>query len=256
MGVMELGQLLSADGEHIDWRHFVVSILQPFPYPNVTELLKTRRDCFKLDDTGSGLLSKDQYHQMPLWIEEYDHLNPLNDDDSIQYDRMKHLKEVLYVLFSDRSQLLDYVKMLMYLSVCENRVNGFMRALSVVTGQEMPAEDDLHSLFLREDHGIPKQKGESYMISAEQWVKVLESCRVKPVSESEESFETKVALVYGELCEGTEVRETLPLALVYRHPLMKDLIDSCTQYKSVDSQVIFQTPPATDDLIPEEKTFI
>lgn len=176
---------------------------------------------------------------------------------------MKHLKAVLFALFSkevDCASVLDYVTLLLYLCVSESRISGMMRALSVVSGQLMPDEEELLALISREDINTLQAKGETLSVRIEDWVKVLESCRVmKPSTEhsgTEQSTMEKVTAVYTELThEGLEVGIPLPLSLVYGHPLMKDLLDACNQYKAVDSQAFLHQTTSSDD-VAAEKTFI
>ncbi|XP_071799466.1 sperm flagellar protein 2-like isoform X1 [Asterias amurensis] len=138
----QLATILSPDSEYIDWRTFMLQIAQPFTQPSQAQLLVTLQCFKKVDSLGLGTLTREQFDQVPLWYTS-DPRPPTPEDPSIPlpFDRTAHVQRMFFDIFADSTLMppvLDYTNMLLYFSVDQDALNGFFRALSVVSGKHMP----------------------------------------------------------------------------------------------------------------------
>ena len=55
---------LSPDGEYIDWRAFLLQASHPWPVPSQTELLETLERFRKMDQKGTGFVTREQFDRV------------------------------------------------------------------------------------------------------------------------------------------------------------------------------------------------
>ena len=55
---------LSADGEYVDWRRFLLAISQPTPYPTQTHLLEALARFQEMDQRQTGYVTREQYDRV------------------------------------------------------------------------------------------------------------------------------------------------------------------------------------------------
>ncbi|XP_015747762.1 PREDICTED: sperm flagellar protein 2-like [Acropora digitifera] len=88
--------------------------------------------------------------RVDLWFYGQEELeNPKDPDVPPVFDRQGKLKDAFFQIFADHNDgalTLDYVDMLLYFAADPDPLEGFLRALSVVANQPMPATKSLHRL--------------------------------------------------------------------------------------------------------------
>ncbi|XP_061755615.1 sperm flagellar protein 2 isoform X2 [Nerophis ophidion] len=128
-----ISQLLD-DYKQIDWRQFLLSAALPWPFPSLTALLSARQRFKEADAEGSGYISEDQYLQTELWF-------PREDSSELsQFDRQEKIRKLFFQVFADHSDppsRLYYMSMLLYFTPDPDPKQGFIRALSVMTGHHL-----------------------------------------------------------------------------------------------------------------------
>ncbi|KAM7391379.1 hypothetical protein PAMP_022074 [Pampus punctatissimus] len=142
--LMEIASLLSDDSELVDWRRFLLSAALPWPFPSLTHLLVVLQRFKAADEGDTGYINEEQYLQTELWFSS-ENVQPVAEDPSEPppYARLANLRK----LFADHSfspPSLDYVSMLQYFAADLNPKQGFIRALSVVTGQHLKHASSSH----------------------------------------------------------------------------------------------------------------
>ncbi|XP_069125844.1 sperm flagellar protein 2-like isoform X2 [Argopecten irradians] len=258
--VQEISSGLSADGEYVDWRRFLLAIAQPIPYPTQSELLDTLAKFKEMDQRATGFVTREQYDRINLWF------GSQPGDDA--FNRLANLKRCLFDFFADHNRnppALDYVSMLMYFGASSHSNEGFLRALSVAAGLHMPrlpkleptapsiAEstpdivDDpsppppipedipneamdatvpLEALYRVFHHG-ESAKGDSHRFSV---------CADPEDATSRE----KLTTVYQEL--GSDDAEPVQFKVLMEHPLIQDIVNACSTFKTLDIRGILCNP--------------
>lgn len=58
---------MSADGEYIDWRSFLISAAQPWPYPSQNNLLATLEKFKDMDQQAEGFVTREQFERVDYY---------------------------------------------------------------------------------------------------------------------------------------------------------------------------------------------
>nr|XP_023692350.1 sperm flagellar protein 2 [Paramormyrops kingsleyae] len=137
--ILNLVSALSQDSELLDWRRFLLSAAMPWPVPTQAQLLEVLAQFRAADPQGTGFVTEESYLQTELWFPSERRL-PSPDDPSepLPYDRLANLKKFFFTLFADHTlspPRLDYEAVLLYFAMHPDCEQGWVRALSVVTGQ-------------------------------------------------------------------------------------------------------------------------
>lgn len=267
-----VGVQLSADGEYVDWRRFLLDAAQPWPMPSEQDLLDALAAFHDMDQKNSGYVTRQQFEWVETWFKPtvMTSENAAEDDEEPQpspvIDRVLCLRPVLFDIFADHTvnpPVLNYVEMLLYFSVASDAYEGFLRALAVVMETHMPriplkkkptsptpgeasevAEDVVMSSFSDANISLDAL----YMVMCHGRNTEGESHRFSGDSNPEEML-SKVRLtgVYEEL--GSVNLEPLPLSLLLSHPVIQEIVSSCTTYKAVDVKAMLcgQSSPIYDN---------
>ncbi|KAL8590470.1 hypothetical protein ACOMHN_011683 [Nucella lapillus] len=99
-----------------------------------SQMLETVQRFCQMDQKKTGYVTREQYDRMDLWFD-----TASSGPDT--YDRVTHLKKILFDIFTDQTGSmfkLDYTSMLLYFSAVPNAHEGFLRSLSVASRCHMP----------------------------------------------------------------------------------------------------------------------
>ncbi|XP_076440661.1 sperm flagellar protein 2-like isoform X2 [Babylonia areolata] len=160
--IQEISSTLATDRDYVDWRRLLLALTWPIPTPTQTQLLDTLRHFHDMDQKKTGFVTREQYDRMDLWFD----VGPTDPDS---YDRMTHLKKILFDIFADHmgsANKLNYTSMLLYFSAMPNAHEGFLRALSVASNCHMPRLQKPQERTAQEraasasDSFIPESNGE------------------------------------------------------------------------------------------------
>ncbi|XP_050931257.1 sperm flagellar protein 2 [Lates calcarifer] len=263
--LMEIVSLLSDDHELIDWRRFLLSAALPWPFPSLTQLLAVLQ-CFKAVDTcDTGHINWEQYLQTELWFPSESVLPvPVDPSEPLPYDRLTNLRKFFFQLFADHSfspPQLHYVSMLQYFAADPNPRQGFIRALSVVLGQNlkhpssghlvksMPSIEEAAELSSTELDGECKEEETLCASSsslAEQGVsipallavichkitKMKDRSPLPPGCLSQEEHTQYLVHVFKEL--GYKPENCVPFSILSEHPSIQGLMETSTHYQLVN----------------------
>jgi len=242
-------KILLIANEYVNWKSFLILLA----YPDLPELPPTQRqlmealNVFKsVDSSNSCFIMKDEYENIYSWLDE---ALTCNVDDS--YDRANHIKQIMFDVFSletSEGDMLDYVDMLLYFVCNDYPLHGVIIALSLVTGQTIPIQ------CLDKDYQLGEGECSNIYVSMQQWIKVFNHGtnnhggnhrfdieRVSAISTTKDSLRS----IYEEL--GYTHEDVISLKLLYEHPVMYDLINSCRVYTPKDIMKTFKT--CSDDVI-------
>ncbi|KAJ8401569.1 hypothetical protein AAFF_G00378860 [Aldrovandia affinis] len=261
--ILELVSAGTQGSEIVDWRHFLLGAALPWPIPSQLQLLQVLAQ-FKSADPGEmGFITEEQYLQMDLWFPRTMNL-PVPDDPSepLPYDRLSNLRKFFFTLFSDGecpTPRLDYMSMLLYFASHPDSIQGFVRALSIVTGQSLQHRPRspllLKSVPYIEESASAETEGEPETSRADEeegvsipaLLKVIHHGRTRTASysrlhpnwKSREEYEEDFRKIYRDL--GFKVDEKVPFGILCQHPMLQDLMDSTLQYQLTDIHGVLQT---------------
>lgn len=154
--IEHLARMLASGSEFVDWRHWLLAASMPWAYPTQTELLNLLEEYKKLDKGESGLISKEEYIEAPLWFKIDKPKTPADIKQPHSYDRHHHLISFWFDVFAtavpaglrsesggmrstvDTTMRLDYKHMLLSIAAVSDPYEGFLRALSVSQEAPMP----------------------------------------------------------------------------------------------------------------------
>ena len=115
-----LAKMLSNGSEFVDWRHWLLFVSVPWPYPTQKQLLEQLALYKSIDSHNTGFISHDEFLDTPLWFRIDRPPTPVDVTLPAPYDRMEHLLEFWFELFAtpiqsdnDDSLMLDYKNMVM-----------------------------------------------------------------------------------------------------------------------------------------------
>ncbi|XP_061594948.1 sperm flagellar protein 2 [Cololabis saira] len=263
--------LLTDDYELIDWQRFLLSAALPWPFPSLTQLLVVLGR-FKVADVAStGYINEEQYLKTELWFSS-DTIQTVSEDPSepLPFDRLANLRKFFFQLFADHSfspPQLDYVSMLQYFAADPDPGHGFIRALSVVLGQDLqqpsmdhavkslPSIEEATELVSLEIKSAYKEDETPYPSSSHfreqevsissllnvfchKAVKMRGKHRLPPSCLSKEEHTENLTRVYGEL--GYDSEDCVPFSVLSKHPYTQILMETSTRYQLVDIHQVLQ----------------
>ncbi|XP_022183115.1 uncharacterized protein LOC111042724 [Myzus persicae] len=139
----------------VDWSDFIIHCLE-LPNPNVEDLLYLKNQYSELEkkrqknpnqNYTEGTIDKDEFDSVLLWYQKILPPNP-----SI-YFRFIKIKELLFKTFSINGKL-DYVTMLLVLCKDNHSFVGLMKAISLVTDQNIMVDELDSSNSMNERHSV------------------------------------------------------------------------------------------------------
>ncbi|XP_069740357.1 sperm flagellar protein 2 isoform X2 [Narcine bancroftii] len=261
--LLEMVQVLALDSDFLDWRQFLLSVAQPWPYPSLEQLLDTKKQFQDIDQAGSGFITQQEYDQVELWFTGDPEVKiPEEADEPLPFDRLRQLKQVFFSLFADGTQdppQLDYNNMLLHFSSHQEPAQGLRRALSLCMGiplapvpapstylQSEPCLTEgaagmlvatgkdpaslsyeekvpLSALFEIMNYGLIRGGDGHYQGSKDQGRRLL--CK-------------RFIQVYQEL--GSKQLEPVSFDVLLKHPVIVDVISNSTRFGQPDLQAIVQ----------------
>ncbi|XP_060047846.1 sperm flagellar protein 2 [Erinaceus europaeus] len=277
--MQELTSLLVVNSEFVDWRKFLLVAALPWPIPLEEELLETLQRFKAVDEQKLGTVTFKQYMQVGLWFTgDEDTKIPENPLEPLPFNRHEHLIEFFFRLFADYKKdppQLDYTQMLLYFACHPDAVEGVYRALSVAIGTHVfpPVKIPTHhtekahsstdmtpseeypeaAVKTSEERGLEERKGEKEVeiaenantgkISMETLLKVFrggneDSSRFSVHLKTDNIYSESFVKVFKDL--GAKNLEPLEVAVLLKHPFIKDLISSYSEYKIPDIKTVLQ----------------
>ncbi|XP_061586232.1 sperm flagellar protein 2-like [Cololabis saira] len=264
----EIVPLLKVDYELIDWQRFLLSAALPWPFPSLTQLLVVLGRFKVADVAGTGYIKEEQYLKTELWFSS--DTTQTVPEEPLPFDRLANLRKFFFQLFADHSfspPQLDYVLMLQYFAADPDPGHGFIRALSVVLGQDLrqPSMDhavkslpsieeatelvssEINSAYKEDETPDPSSshlREQEVPISSLLNVFCHKAVMMKgkhllpPGCLSKEKHTENLARVYGEL--GYDPEDCVPFSLLSKHPYTKFLMENSTHYQLVNIHQMLQ----------------
>ncbi|KAM6931365.1 sperm flagellar protein 2 [Xenentodon cancila] len=269
--LVQIVSLLTDDYELIDWPRFLLSAALPWPFPSLTQLLDVLGRFKQADVGGTGYINEEQYLKTELWFSgDTVQTVPENSSEPLSFNRLANLRKFFFQLFADHSSCppqLDYVSMLQYFAADPDPRHGFIRALSVVLGQDLkqPSMDHLvKSLPSIEEATEPRQNSvyqedESLYASSSRFreqevsisallnvichkvVKMTDSNLVPPGCLSKEEHAEHLVHVYREL--GYDPEDSVPFSVLSTHPYTQMLMETSRHFQLVNIHRVLQGNP-------------
>ncbi|XP_048854234.1 sperm flagellar protein 2 isoform X2 [Brienomyrus brachyistius] len=261
--ILNLVSVMSQDSELLDWRRFLLSAAMPWPLPTQAQLLEVLAQFRAADPQNTGFVTEESYLQTELWFPS-ERKSPPPDDPSepLPYDRLANLKKFFFALFADHTPSpprLDYGTVLLYFAMHPDCEQGWVRALSVVTGQPLRYRPRRAPLlksvpYIEEASDSAHPEGEPEPASSEEGGTVTipallkVACHGGPRSSTHnrfctswkkrEEYEEGFRNVYEELGFGAE--DEVPFSLLSQHPTLQELMESSVQYQLPDMHCVLQ----------------
>ncbi|XP_029960089.1 sperm flagellar protein 2 [Salarias fasciatus] len=258
MQLMEIVSSLTNDRNLVDWRRFLLSAALPWPFPSVTQLLDALKHFKEADTEHTGYINEVQYSQTELWFST-ENIQTVSEEPSeiVPHDRLADLPKFIFRLFADHTSAppqLDYVSMLQYFAADSNPRQGFIRALSVVLGQQikhsslshlvksMPSIEETAELDgdLRKKDALYASTGplgeQEVSIPALTAVICHSFPKMKESSltdcPSQEEYTENLTQIFREL--GYDSEGGVPFSILSQHPFIQALMEESTQYQLVN----------------------
>ncbi|XP_015363135.1 PREDICTED: uncharacterized protein LOC107161292 [Diuraphis noxia] len=139
----------------VDWTDFIIHCLE-LPYPNIEDLLYLKNQYLELEkkrqknpnkNYAEGTIDKDEFDSVLLWYQKMLPPNP-----SI-YFRFIKIKELLFKTFSNDGKL-DYIAMLLVLCKDNHSIMGLIKAISLITNQNIMVDEFDNSNSINERYSI------------------------------------------------------------------------------------------------------
>ncbi|XP_036382781.1 sperm flagellar protein 2 [Megalops cyprinoides] len=252
--ILDMISAVSPGSEVLHWRLFLLSAALPWPVPSQHQLLQVLVRFKAADPMETGFITEDQYLQTELWFPCEMNLSvPDDPSEPLPYSRLSYLRKFFFTLFADHEATaprLDYMRMLLYFASHPDPIQGFVRALSVITEQPLQYYPS-SSLLLKsvpyiEESASTETEEEPEITGAEEregvsipaLLRVIchggtwatESChRFHPHRKSREEYEEDLKKIYTDL--GFKAEEKIPFGILSQHPLLQELMDSTSQYQ-------------------------
>ncbi|XP_049326438.1 sperm flagellar protein 2 isoform X1 [Astyanax mexicanus] len=265
--LQELVCMLVQDSGMVNWRQFLLSAAQPWPRPSQKQLLKTLRRFREMDTEARGVLTLQQYTQVELWFSGGRDVSVPDDTaEPLSYDRLTHLKQFFFMLFSDPDPtppVLDYLTMLLYFCCHPDPAHGFTRALSLLTQHHLQHTHTGTSTLLKsvlymdggeeceaeeEDDGV-YDEGDS--VSLDELLRVLNHGRTLTTSHhnkhtnNTEDMKQDLIKVFKDL--GFDPEEKVPFSILSQHLFLQDLMESSNQYLLADIHTVLQLQKSEEE---------
>ncbi|KAM4707183.1 sperm flagellar protein 2 [Discoglossus pictus] len=246
---------ISPNSEMVDWRKILLSVSLPWPYPSVSQLLKTLHRFKAADYSACGTVTQESYEQVDLWftgkVNEY---VPQNPSEPLPFNRLEHLIKFFFFLFADpqtNPPQLDYADMLLYFAAHPDTTEGVFRALSIANDKliqdkaednflvkSFPTMDALSQsdghIIESEDKVLPTSEEMTTTLQALLTVfkhqsKIADPKRISPNQQVSDYYNQVITHIFTEL--STENLEPVAVKSLMKHPVFKDLVDTCQFYK-------------------------
>lgn len=265
--IQEISQALSTETDYVDWRRLLLALTWPLPTPTQQQLLDTLVRFQEMDQKDTGYVTREQHDRTDLWFDA----TPTGSHDT--YDRMSNLKRTLYDIFADPAiGKLDYRSMLLYFCAVPNSHEGFLRALSIASGMNMPrlqksllsmsSTERASSVARSPDSAVPdssedQEKVEQveppmttdeippeaaeafvpldalFMVLHHSQIRSGDSHRFCATNDPEDATsKEKLAAVFAEF--GDSTLKPVQYKILIEHPFIQDVVIACKAFKALD----------------------
>ncbi|XP_067885195.1 sperm flagellar protein 2 isoform X1 [Heterodontus francisci] len=272
--VLDITRMLAAESDLVDWRQFLLSAAQPWPYPSLKELLDTKSRFQAIDQAGTSCVTQEQYDQVELWFKGETELQVPEDPVApLLFQRLGQLKKVFFTVFADESRMppeLDYNNMLLYFAAHHDPVQGFHRSLSLATGTLLPwipastsslvksepcidGRTTKRTLVAKDVQEVPALSAAKVPVSALYQIMTHGVCKSGDTHRHSSQYEVEqlhckhLTQIYKEL--GSKNLEPVPFESLMKHPFIMDLIKSTLKFTLHDFQAILQRKPVESEII-------
>jgi len=277
--VEQLSLILSCGSAYLNWKFLIILLSHPYPVPTQQDLLHALHAYQAHDHTQLTRITKEEYNQVHIWMDTESETQIAESFDRTY--TLKQVFFDVFCIETSEGYLLDYVDMLVYFAVTADAFSGLMNALAVVTGTPMfdnnnsnsnnnnnnnnnnindvdmhvnvdgnMEEEGLNTTDTQTDALTAVEKDVSWEvgITIDNWLRVFNHGERVLGGDHRFNFQdlppqhtSKEVLtsVYMEL--GFDETASVPLHLLYAHPIMQEIIDSCLKYEVMDIQRMFES---------------
>ncbi|XP_057687552.1 sperm flagellar protein 2 isoform X2 [Corythoichthys intestinalis] len=274
----EIISLLTDGYKQIDWRRFLLSAAIPWPFPSLTQLLLVRKHFKAVDTEDTGYISEEQYMQTELWFPTGCEQSISEDSYEPLYNRANNLRKFFFQLFSDHSTTppqLDYMTMLLCFAADPDPKQGFIKALSLMTGHHLQysSSSPLHTVTSLTDTSLgetmvltgEKYKGEEEFsansLLAMQTVsipallsvvgpevgKMKSSTHLPSGCLSQKENIEYLMQIFAEL--GYTPEDVIPFSILSEHPSFHNLIENTDHHLFVNIHDVLQAPQPQEETV-------
>ncbi|XP_072903942.1 sperm flagellar protein 2 isoform X2 [Hemitrygon akajei] len=249
--LVEISRVLAPDSDFLNWRQFILSIAQPWPYPSLRDLLDTKIRFQAVDQADNGYVTKEQYDQVELWFAgDADQQDPEDPLEPVPFNRLAQLKEVFFSLFVEggpSEPRLDYNNTLLYFSRHQDPAQGLHQALSIAVGSALPWAPLSSPQKSEQDvSGGPSAPGPVEKVPLSALFQIMnhgvagfgETHRHRSPEEDRHHQCQLFTQVYKEL--GSKELEPVPFDVLLKHPVIMDLITNTTRFSQSDVHAVIQ----------------
>lgn len=137
----DLAEVLSSDKEYVNWRFFLLTISQPWPWPSQQQLLETLAKFRDLDQLGTGCITREQFDFIDLWFTSSTlPPTPVDRSQPKVIDRLAAVKRLFFDFFLEPGEppaSIEFEPMLLHFAPATSPYVGLLRALSLTVGQHV-----------------------------------------------------------------------------------------------------------------------
>ncbi|XP_078413355.1 sperm flagellar protein 2 [Cetorhinus maximus] len=270
--VLDITKTLTPESDLLDWRRFLLSAAQPWPYPSLRDLLDTKSRFQAVDTARTGYITQEQYNQVELWFQGETELEVPEDPVApLPFQRLKQLKKVFFTLFADERRSppeLDYTNMLLYFTAHRDPAQGFYRSVSLAAGTFLTWNPDSDSTQVKSEPCIDRHTvgrtttvpdGQDASLPSAELVpiyalfqilthgvmKTEDTHRHSSQYKTEQLYCKNLSKLYKDL--GSEDSEPLPFEVLLTHPFLMELINTTLKFTLPDFKAILQRKPVESE---------
>lgn len=137
----DLAEVLSSDKEYVNWRLFLLTISQPWPWPSQQQLLDTLAKFRDLDQLETGRITREQFDFIDLWFTSSTlPPTPIDRSQPKVLDRLAAVKGLFFDFFLEPCEppaSIEFENMLLHFAAATTPFVGFLRALSICVGHHV-----------------------------------------------------------------------------------------------------------------------
>ncbi|XP_063677225.1 sperm flagellar protein 2-like isoform X8 [Bolinopsis microptera] len=226
--------------KYINWRTVLLSCILPIPLPSQAQLISTAKQYRTIDKDNTGKIDMAGYAQGDLWFGNEDLMTP---DGTAKFDRLGYLKITLFTLLCDENYKIEYTDFLLLFASDPEPGNGAMKALAVMTGDEVewptyietpdPTKDFEQSSSHSTTGAVENMPVRGSPITLEQLLRVISFNRMP--TRSLKLVQDEMTAVFKEV-QGED--GTADVSTILVHPKSRDIILHTPSYLLVDYRTL------------------
>lgn len=266
--IQDITSAMSDGSDSVNWRKFLLTVSSPWPYPSLSQLLRTLHGFKAADASGCGAVQEEEYNQVELWFTgKTEETEPEDPTERLPFNRLEHLIKFFFDLFAEGTQppRLDYTDMLLYFASHPDPLEGFYRALSVTIGRPVnkpsddnllvkslpvmdPVEENKERTTENDDDIVPNM--ERPTITLQEVLRVFQhgggedgdTHRFQKMEGEANNYQKIIKNIFQEMSGDALGR--VPLLGLLKHPIFHELVEDCQLYKLTDIQDVFEKTKA------------